>query len=384
MKTSRVRPVRAWRRAAVITLLAALGPASAGAQAWRVAEPGYHWQFPRDHWSHPGYKTEWWYFTGQLAAESDSTRRFGYQFTFFRVGVSPLPLVLASTWAMTDLIMGHLAITDPVAGRHWFAEVVWRANGVLGGFNPAPEPRVAWSRAPTGTAGTWDLFWRDDGFAFAASDARQGIALDLVTRPRKPLVFQGPGGFSAKAAGGQSASLYYSFTRLATSGTLAIDGERLRVTGESWMDKEFGSNQLADRQVGWDWFSLQLEDGRDLMLYQLRSADAVVDFASATLVSPTGTTEYLGQAEWALNVTDHWTSPVTKARYPSAWRLRIPGDGLELMIVPELAQQENVSRLVPNLFYWEGAVRVLGPDGRALGRGYVELTGYGNGARPAI
>jgi len=372
------------RRWLVAGALLALNPARTVAQEWRLATPDFAWEFPRDHWSHPGYKTEWWYFTGQLAAESDSTRRFGYQFTFFRVGVSPLPLALASTWAMTDLIMGHLAITDPVSGRHWFAEVVWRANGVLGGFNQGPNPRIAWSRAPAGTGGTWDLFWRDGGFAFAASDARQGIALDLVTLPQKPLVFQGPGGFSAKAAGGQSASLYYSFTRLATSGMIEVDGERFRVVGESWMDKEFGSNQLADRQVGWDWFSLRLDDGRDLMVYQLRSADAVVDFASATVVSPTGTAEYIAPAGWALSVTDRWTSTATRARYPAAWRLRLPGAGLDLTIVPELAQQENVSRLIPNLFYWEGLVRVLGPDGESLGRGYVELTGYGNGARPAI
>jgi len=361
-------------------------PGSAQAQVpeWRLATPDYAWEFPRDHWSHPGYKTEWWYFTGQLVAESDSTRRFGYQFTFFRVGVTPTPLALASTWAMTDLIMGHLAISDPVSGKHWFAEVVWRANGVLGGFGMSPDPRVAWSRGPAGTSGTWELEWRDGGFAFRAADTRQGISLELATQSGKPLVFQGPNGFSAKAVGNRSASLYYSQTRLATTGTVEVDGERFRVVGESWMDKEFGSNQLGQEQIGWDWFSLRLDDGRDLMVYQLRNSAGEVDYARATVVGPNGRPEYLEASGFELSVTDRWTSPATKTRYPSRWRLRVPGSGLELTVVPEMEAQENVSRLIPNLFYWEGSVRVLGPAGQLLGRGYVELTGYGKGARPAI
>ncbi len=368
----------------LVCALLALWPGLAAAQEWRLAAPDFAWEFPRDHWSHPGYKTEWWYFTGQLQAEGDSTRRFGYQFTFFRVGVSPVPLALASTWAMTDLVMGHLAISDPVTGKHWFAEVVWRANGVLGGFGQAPDPRIAWSRGPTGTAGTWKLEWRDGGFAFRAVDARQGIALDLATVSRKPLVFQGPNGFSAKTAGSASASLYYSQTRLATTGTVEVEGERFRVVGESWMDKEFGSNQLGAEQVGWDWFSLRLDDGRDLMVYQLRDSTGAVDYASATVVDAAGQPTYLGATSFELAVTDHWTSPATAAGYPSGWRLRVPGSGLDLTIVPEMAAQENVSRLIPNLFYWEGSVRVLGPSGQPSGRGYVELTGYGKGARPAI
>lgn len=370
--------------ARAVLLVAVLGPARLEAQGWRLAQPDFSWEFPRDHWSHEGYKTEWWYFTGQLEAEGDPSRRFGYQFTFFRVGVVPVPLALASTWSMTDLVMGHLAISDPVSGRHWFAEVVWRANGVLGGFGQAPDPRVAWSRGPTGTADTWELTWQDGGFAFRAADRRQGMALDLATVAQKPLVFQGPNGFSAKSAGNQSASLYYSQTRLATTGTVEVDGERFRVVGESWMDKEFGSNQLGDHQVGWDWFSLRLDDGRDLMVYQLRDSTGAVDYARATLVSPDGRPAYLEAEGFELAVTDHWTSPATRARYPSGWRLRVPGSGLELTLEPEMAAQENVSRLIPNLFYWEGSVRVLGPDGQFLGLGYVELTGYGKGARPAI
>jgi predicted secreted hydrolase len=211
-----------------------------------------------------------------------------------------------------------------------------------------------------------------------------GISLDLATQSRKPLVFQGPNGFSAKSTGTRSASLYYSQTRLATTGTLEVDGERFRVAGESWMDKEFGSNQLGPEQVGWDWFSLRLDDGRDLMVYQLRNGAGEVDYARATVVGTAGAAQYLESDAFALEVTDHWTSPGTGTRYPAGWRLRVPGSALELTVVPEMARQENVSRLIPNLFYWEGSVRVLGAGGQVLGRGYVELTGYGKGARPAI
>jgi predicted secreted hydrolase len=171
---------------------------------------------------------------------------------------------------------------------------------------------------------------------------------------------------------------------LATTGTLEVDGERFRVAGESWMDKEFGSNQLGPEQVGWDWFSLRLDDGRDLMVYQLRNGAGEVDYARATVVGTAGAAQYLESDAFALEVTDHWTSPGTGTRYPAGWRLRVPGSALELTVVPEMARQENVSRLIPNLFYWEGSVRVLGPGGQVLGRGYVELTGYGKGARPAI
>jgi predicted secreted hydrolase len=197
------------------------------------------------------------------------------------------------------------------------------------------------------------------------------------------MVFQGPNGYSRKGEGPSAASLYYSFTRLQTTGTLTIGSETIRVVGESWMDKEFGSNQLADDQVGWDWFSLRLDDGRELMLYVLRSS-AGTDYARGTIVSPDGEPMYIDDAAWTLTVRDRWRSDRTAATYPVAWDLAVPALDLDATVTPLLEAQENVSELVPGLFYWEGAVEVRDADNRRVGEGYVELTGYGTRNVPAI
>ncbi|UCD25927.1 MAG: carotenoid 1,2-hydratase [Gemmatimonadota bacterium] len=356
----------------------------ANGQEWRYAEPDFAWQFPRDHWAHSGYKTEWWYFTGQLTDVADSTRRFGYQFTFFRVGIAPDSLPINSTWAVTDLVMGHAAVTDLTTGEHRFSELIYRANGLLGDFPPPGDTLVAWSRAPAGTDATWHLSWRGDGFDFTARDDRTGITFDLRTTPKKSLVFQGPNGYSRKGNSSSAASQYYSFTRMATSGALGFDGREYVVTGESWMDKEFGSNQLTENQAGWDWFSLRLDDGRDVMLYLLRDRDGSIDYARATIVTAESTARYLSADQWVVEVLDTWRSPATEAEYPVSWRIEAPEEGLSLFVTAEFAQQENVSRLIPSLFYWEGAVNVADAAGRRLGIGYVELTGYGTAAPPVI
>jgi len=345
---------------------------------WMYAEPDFEWSFPRDHWAHPGYKTEWWYFTGQLQDVADSTQRFGYQFTFFKVGVVPESPELNSAWAVADLIMGHAAITDISTGDHRFSELVYRTNGFLGDFPPVGDSLVAWSRAPTGTDGFWRLSWTGDGFDFNAIDDRNGFALDLETRQSKAKMFQGPNGYSKKGEGPMAASLYYTFPRLSTSGTVVVDGREFRVSGESWMDKEFGSNLLEEGQVGWDWFSLRLEDGRDVMLFLLRDRSGAVDYGKATLNSAAGVARYLELDEFRIEALDTWRSSETAAEYPIRWRIEIPSESLVFDVSAEAPNQENVSRLVPNLFYWEGSVRITDPAGVRLGQGYVELTGYGS------
>jgi predicted secreted hydrolase len=346
--------------------------------AWKYAEPELIWSFPMDHWSHAGYKTEWWYFTGQLADVTDSNRRFGYQFTFFRVGILPESLAINSAWAVTDLVMGHAAITDISSGEHRFSELVYRANGLLGAFPPVGDSLVAWSRAPTGTDGFWKLRWSGDGFAFQATDDWAGMTLELETQQVKSLLFQGPNGYSRKGEGPTAASLYYTLPRLATTGTVSIDGNDFSVTGESWMDKEFGSNQLAEGQVGWDWFSLRLDDGRDLMLYILRDGEGEVDYARGTLNSPLAAARYLSGDEFQIRALDSWLSQETGAEYPIEWRIDVPAEDISFTVSAEVPNQENVSRLVPNLFYWEGSVVVTDLNGVRLGQGYVELTGYGS------
>jgi predicted secreted hydrolase len=363
-------------------LLACLGLAPARAQAWLPARPDFAWSFPRDHWSHPGYRTEWWYFTGHL--ESAAGRRFGYQFTFFRVGLLPSAPEGASAWNTADLLMGHAAISDLDGGTHRFSELVVRAMPLLGGFGAPPERLLVWSRAPPGTDGRWTLEWNGDGFDFSMQDDARGMAFTLHTTAAKPRVFQGPDGFSRKGEAPGSASLYYSFPRLATRGSLTLDGTSFPVSGQSWMDKEFGSNQLEESQVGWDWFSLQLADGREVMLYHLRDAEGRTVAARGTLVEEDGAARYFEAGDWSLETTDRWHSDATDTTYPAGWKLVFPAAGLDVRVTPELADQENRSRLFPRLHYWEGAVRVTDPEGRPLGVGYAELTGYGDGSRPGI
>jgi len=351
--------------------------------SWEVARPGFAWSFPRDHWAHPAYKTEWWYFTGHLTVQGESTPRFGYQFTLFRIGLAPGASPLDSRWATRELIMGHASLSDLREKRHVFSDVLYREIPLLGGFGTFPDSLIAWCRGPAGTAARWTLRWNGTAFDLAMEDSARGIAFALSTTPVKPRVFQGPGGYSRKGETASEASLYYSFTRLRTEGTVRENGTSFPVTGQSWMDKEFGSNQLGRDQVGWDWFSLQLEDGRDIMLYELRDENGDVDFARATVVSAEGRAHYLEEGAWTVRATGHWTSPESGIRYPSGWAVELPTEDLRLTVRPLLPDQENRSQRSSGLTYWEGAVEIL-EDGRSAGQGYVELTGYGERNRPAL
>ncbi len=364
-----------------LAAVAALGLAAAGAP-WKPAPPDYRWSFPRDHWAHDGFRNEWWYFTGHLESVDPPGRRLGYQLTFFRVGLLPERPPLDSRWSSANLVMGHAALSDLSKGEHRFSEVLRREMPDLGGFAPFAQNPIAWSVAPAGTDGRWTLAWNGDGFDLAMADRAQGMSFRLSTAAAKPLVFHGPNGLSRKSEDG-SASLYYSFTRLATRGEVTLGGERWQVIGTSWMDKELGSNQLGERQAGWDWFALQLADGRELMLYLLRRADGTVDHRSATLVGTGGDARWLAPGEWSARATASWRSPATGAVYPAGWAIELPGEGLRLGVEPELADQENRAALA-GLFYWEGAVRVTDGEGRPAGSGYVELTGYGRLNRPPL
>jgi predicted secreted hydrolase len=366
---------------AIFLLAVRLASAAADGVKWNVAQPHYAWSFPQDHWARAGYKTEWWYFTGHLQAENG--RRFGYQFTFFRIGVLPAAPALNSDWRANNAIMGHAAVSDLSAREHRFSEVFYRAVPLLGGFGSYPDAVLAWSRGPAGTDADWRLLWNGEAFDFEMQDAEARFGFSLSTRPAKPLIFQGPNGWSRKGEGASAASQYYSFTRLATTGQVTVDGKTYRVTGQSWMDKEFGSNQLGKLQVGWDWFSLQLDDQREIMLYLLRDQKGNIDFAGGTVVQPDSQVQFLSQDAFTITVQERWKSANTSGVYPSRWVIAIPGENVEVEVMPEMADQENRSRLLPKLYYWEGAV-IIRQDGKSIGKGYVELTGYGTSSRPAI
>jgi len=364
-----------------LALAAAAGPAW-GAEEWTPAGPGYAWSFPRDHRAHAGYRNEWWYVTGIVESAEEPARRLAYQVTFFRIGLAPGPRAAGSSWAATDVVMGHAAIADLGSGEHRFSEVVYRAVPLLAGFGEEPDPVLVWSRGPPGTEGRWELALAGDGFLLSMEDRASGMALRLALSPERAPLLEGPGGLSRKSSKEGAASLYYSVTRLATSGAVTLGGSTCRVRGESWMDREFGSSQLASDQSGWDWFALRLSDGRDLMLYVLRGRDGAPDFQSGTLADAGGHPTYLSGGDFRVRVTRRWKSPGTGADYPAGWEVEVPGAGLSLRVDPASADQENRGGRGP--YYWEGAVRVAGPRGERAGEGFVELTGYGAGNRPPI
>jgi predicted secreted hydrolase len=361
------------------------------ADPWRQAEPGYKWEFPRDHASHPEYKTEWWYVTGHLFPEDSDqpeAEALAFQMTFFRVGLvpdgHPLP---SSGWAAGDLVMAHASLADPTQGTHRFSEVLRRATPLLGGFGGPADTTLAWCQAPAGTAGQWKMEKIGEGFRLRAADDRLGFGYDLTCTPLRPPVFHGEDGFSPKSASGKAGSLYFSFTRMEVRGVVSIGDREIRVRGQSWLDREIFSNSLAPDQIGWDWVSLQLDDGRDLMLYRLRGQVSASDFALGTLVRNDGTTRNLPAHEWSLQPLDRWTSPETGSDYPVRWRLIIPAEDIDLELKAVMPNQENLSTR-SGIHYWEGAVTAqpAGPgDSKGVkGRGFVELTGYGEGSRPPV
>jgi predicted secreted hydrolase len=367
----------------LLALALLLAPArGAAAPEFLPADPAHRWSFPADWRAHAGYRNEWWYFTGTVAAPDGA--RLGFQVTFFRVGLAPRAPAVDSAWATGDAVMAHVAVTELAGGAHHFSEVLWRAVPLLGGFPAAPDPALAWARAPPGTDGRWEVRLEDGGFHLSARDEAQGLALDLSLRPEKPPALQGPNGLSRKAEAPGYASLYVSIPRLAAEGTVEVSGRRLAVRGTAWLDREIGSSQLAPDQSGWDWWSLRLADGRDLMLYVLRRKDGSVSWTNGTLVDRAGRVRLLAAGDWSVRATGSWRSGASGATYPSGWEVTVPGEGIRLRVAPERKDAENRSALVPGLFYWEGPVVATGPDGARAGEGYVELTGYGEHARPPL
>ncbi len=333
---------------------------------WRVAEPGWDYDFPRDHRIHPEFKTEWWYFTGNVAGEGG--QRFGYELTFFRHGITPLAQrdTNASRFVVGDLKFAHFAITDVAKQRFRFEQKISRGAFGEAGFNDGK--RLAW-------IDDWTLATNgDDGFELVAT-LKEGATLHLHLRATKPPVIHGQGGVSAKASGDGHASHYYSMTRLETAGELLMGGKSQSLVGESWFDHEWASNQLAAGQIGWDWLSVHFDDGSELMLYQMRLENGTDPTSSGSLIAPDGTSRHLPSTSFRMTPTGYWASSATKAKYPIAWRVELPEHEIEIAVKAAVENQELA--FLP-LVYWEGAIDVTGKRaGKPInGRGYLELTGY--------
>jgi predicted secreted hydrolase len=337
----------------------------AAAEGFTQASGPIEISFPADHGPHPDYQTEWWYYTGNL--NSSDGQHFGFQLTFFRRALLPTNQApdRLSDWSASQVYMAHFALTDPASQQFYSSERLERGAAGLAGAQA--DPFQVW-------LGDWqvELTGQDTYRLVAASDE---VAIDLSLKDIKGPILQGENGYSQKGPDPGNASYYVSQPRLDTQGTIRVGQEQYSVSGWSWMDHEWSTSALSADQVGWDWFSIQLDNGSELMVFQIRKEDGSIDpFSSGTIINPDGSTILLAKDDFSIEVTDTWKSPRTQAVYPAGWRVIVPGAGIELTLEPHLADQElNVS-----FDYWEGAVKAQGEWGGLAvnGNGYVEMTGY--------
>ncbi len=350
-----------------VVLLILLLPLPAGAE-WELALPGWQYSFPADHRNHPEFKTEWWYFTGNLASKEG--REFGYQLTFFRQGITPPkdPIPATSRFIARNIQFAHFAVADLGNGKFRFAQKLTRGAFGEAGFDNGEM--VAWID---------DWTCQLTGLhSFRLRATGDGATIDLALESEKKPVFHGRDGVSQKAGGKGRASHYYSLTRLKTTGTLTLPEGSFEVAGLSWFDHEWATNQLAAHQTGWDWFSLQFADGSDMMIFQIRTSDGSRDpYSGGTFVAPDGTQTPVLNSGFTLVPSGEWKSPRTAGRYPTRWKLGVPHLGLSLEINAAFEAQELALQPVA---YWEGAIRATGSLGGkpVSARGYLEMTGYGS------
>jgi predicted secreted hydrolase len=343
----------------------------ATAQDYKIAEPGYTFAFPRDYFDHQDYQTEWWYYTGNVKAADG--HRFGFELTFFRQGVSRAES--SRPWFVHDLWMAHIALSDLTGGHFYSEERLNRAGPGVAGVDA--ETGLVWN-------GNWQAHIAERREELRGVADKFGLALQLS--PVKQPVIQGQNGVSQKAEGAGHASHYFSLTRLLTTGSIALDGKTYQVEGASWIDHEFFSGSMAANETGWDWLSVQLADGTELMLYRLRHKDGSIDpYSSGSYVDARGKSQFLSSSDFEMKpAPDNWTSPSTGATYPVRWHVSVPRLKMELDVTTPLKSQELAGRFGTS--YWEGAIDVAGARDQSplRGVGYLEMTGYAEPGKPII
>ena len=330
-------------------------------------------EFPRDHGSHPGYRTEWWYFTGNL--QSSTGNRYGFQLTFFRRRINPIGSEKkwpkpASAWRTSQIYLAHAALSDLNGKRHYYDQCMGRGGlGIAGVSRDHDSARIFVEK--------WSARISPKTIHLKAIAEKFSFSLDLT--PLKPVVVHGNRGYSLKGSTPERASCYYSLTRLETNGQVMLAGKTFAVKGLSWMDHEFSTAPLEPGIIGWDWFGLQLSDHTEIMIYLLRQKDGRWHPASSgTYVRSDGTTRHLSIHDIDAMVMDTWKSPNSGAVYPVRWRIRILSPAMDLYVSPNLADQEMRTQESTEVTYWEGSVSVRGNKNGLLvdGQGYMELTGY--------
>jgi predicted secreted hydrolase len=375
MMRNRIRWIRRFSRIWALGLALMIAPATPGharAQTPPLAEisPGFrqvigprNWTFPADHGKHDGYKTEWWYFSGNL--RSQTGRRFGYQLTFFRVASAPSATTQPNGLVAHDLYFVHAAISDIAGKRFVFKDRMERErSGVAEASDHTLDVHMKDWRAKLDDRGKTVL---------TASEA--GFEINLTAAAGVGPVLEGPGGVNAKGPNRGQASYYYSEPLMPTHGTLTIGSESFAVDGASWMDHEFSSNPLSGDQVGWDWMAVSFSDRSSLMLYRIRSQGGASDYVSGTVISAEGEPRYLSASEIQMGGSKPWRSPNTDAEYPQQWRVLIAGHK-PIIVRTLMPGQELITPNTTAVNYFEGAAEAVDEAGNALGEGYLEMTGY--------
>lgn len=348
-------------------------------QSWRPAAGGYKYQFPRDHYNHPDYQTEWWYYTGNL--RSTDGHRYGFELTFFREAVHLSREIAASeaeTWRPDQIYLAHLAFSDIDGGEFYHTERMNRAGPGLAGATTGSEAgeQRCWN-------GNWQVRWTavaQGEQELEAVSAR--LRLRLRLRPNKPPVIHGQNGLSIKGPLAGEASHYISFTRLEATGEVHWKNDAHRVEGLAWMDHEFFTQPRDSSLAGWDWFAIQLDSNEELMLYRLRKKSGEASaYSSGTYVDQKGKAYFLPANQFELTAVQSWRSGLSRANYPIDWKIAVPSLNLELREQAALRNQELFATDGVTPTYWEGAVTYLGQiHGHPVkGVGYLEMTGYDKG-----
>ena len=324
--------------------------------------------FPDDYGPHPDFRTEWWYFTGNLI--SNENKKFGYQFTIFRTALTKEKSERNSEWNSNQIYMAHFAVTDVDGNKFYFDEKFSREGNNLAGAQA--RPFKVWVE-------DWQIIQTEDKTVFnlpviSIKAKSEKAEINFIIKAIKPFVLQGEEGLSQKGKQPGNASYYYSYTRLKTDGKIILEGKEFSVNGFSWMDREWSTSALSEDQKGWDWFALQLDNNTEIMYYQMRKKDGTSDvFSKGVFVDEKGASQLIKKDDVVLEVTGYWESPDGE-KYPSGWNLQIPSKEIDLKITPTVKNQ----LMDVAVRYWEGAVKIEGTkNGNAInGRGYVELTGY--------
>lgn len=332
-----------------------------------VPQPGYNFTFPEDHGNHPGFRIEWWYITGHLFTKEN--RRFGFQATFFRSASKP-PNTL-SAGEEEDLYLAHMGLYDLETQRHYYEERLNR------------ETVDTYSRTGQLDArhGNWKLKMEEGAETMKLTGSvNSDLIYELELSPLKPLVFFGEDGTSRKGAGPTERSYYITYTRLAATGYLQIGGNKHLVSGTAWMDHEISSDQLSDAQVGWDWASIQLFSGEEIMLYRLRYADGSSDpYSTLVWIDKEANITHFTPADFSFHMGPLWKSPQSGTQYPIGMVVtlpqKLPTTARKIELRPIGKNQENIGHL-GGIDYWEGACDVLNEEGTTIGHAYIELTGY--------